>query len=154
MSNAPANQAPEDGLKSYQFGLDLGGTVAGFFESVSGVGSESEVIIRKITDQRGNDIIRKIPGRLNFTDITLTKGVTMNLDIWAWRSQVEKGDIDDARKNGSILMYASDGSVAAQWDFYNAWPSKVTGPEMKTDSNDIGIETMVLVHEGIERVEV
>ena len=51
-------------------------------------------------------------------------------------------------------VISAAGNPAARWDFVNAWPSKVTGPEMKTDSNDFAIEEMVLVHEGLKRVEV
>ena len=139
---------------SFQFRLDLGGTLAGYFDEVSGIGSESEVIIRKITDQSGNPVIRKIPGRLNFTDLTLKKGVTSSLDIWDWRRQVERGDIGDARKNGSIIMLATDRSELARWDFFNAWPSKVSGPIVTAKTSDYAVEELIIVHEGIERVEV
>jgi phage tail-like protein len=43
---------------------------------------------------------------------------------------------------------------AARWDFENAWPSKVTGPSIKSDSNEFGIEEFVLQHEGLKRVQV
>jgi phage tail-like protein len=41
----------------------------------------------------------------------------------------------------------------AEWDFVNAWPSKITGPQMKADGNSIGIEEIVIVHEGIKRMK-
>jgi len=66
---------------------------------------------------------------------------------------VEDGDVKGARKNCSILMYDRNANVAARWDFVNAWPSKVSGPEVKADSNDFAIEEMVLVHEGMKRVK-
>jgi phage tail-like protein len=40
----------------------------------------------------------------------------------------------------------------AQWDFENGWPMKVTGPELKADSNAYGVEELTIVHEGIRRV--
>jgi phage tail-like protein len=147
-------QDAEDPLVSFQFGLDLGGTLTGFFAEVSGVGSESEVVERKMTDENGNDFVRKIPGRLTYTDVTLRRGVTATLDIWEWRQTVEEGKITDARKNCSLIMFDASGAPAARWDFLNAWPSKVSGPEMKTDSNDFAVEELVLVHEGLKRVAV
>ena len=151
---AYSDQDPEDPLVSFQFGLDVVGVLTGFFSEVSGVGSESEVVERKMTDENGNDFVRKIPGTTNYTDITLKRGVTAVLDMWEWRQLVEEGKMNDARKNCSLIMYDAGGSPAARWDFINAWPSKVSGPEMKTDSNDFATEEMVLVHEGIKRVEV
>jgi phage tail-like protein len=58
----------------------------------------------------------------------------------------------DARTNCSIIMMDRNYEDAARWDFTNAWPSKVTGPSVKSDSNEIGIEEVVLVHEGMKRV--
>ena len=44
------------------------------------------------------------------------------------------------------------GSEVARWNFERGWPSKVSGPQPKSDSGDISIEEMVIVHEYIERV--
>jgi phage tail-like protein len=144
------NQRESDPLIVYQFGLDLGNNVVGFFSEVSGIGSESEVIEAKdVTD--GHDSVRKMPGRLKWGDVTLKRGITDNLQIWDWRQQVEEGKMNDARKNCAILLYDRAGEVAARWDFINAWPSKVSGPDIKADGNEFGVEEMVLVHEGMKR---
>jgi len=39
----------------------------------------------------------------------------------------------------------------ARWNFENAWPLKVSGPTPKSDSNEYGIEEIVIAHEGIYR---
>ena len=39
----------------------------------------------------------------------------------------------------------------ARWNFENAWPSKVSGPRLNRDSNDVSIESIELVHEGLTR---
>ena len=44
------------------------------------------------------------------------------MDMWKWRKLVEEGKIDDARENGSITMYDTDGGAVARWDLINAWP--------------------------------
>jgi phage tail-like protein len=43
------------------------------------------------------------------------------------------------------------GEIVAKWDFVNAWPSKVSGPSVQSDSSALGVEEMTLVHEGIVR---
>jgi phage tail-like protein len=144
------NQREFDPLIVYQFGLDLGNNVLGFFSEVSGIGSESEVIEDKVVTD-GHDYVHKMPGRLKWGDVTLKRGITNNLEIWEWRQQVEEGKMTDARKNCAILLYDRAGEVAARWDFLNAWPSKVSGPDIKADSNEFGVEEMVLVHEGMKR---
>jgi phage tail-like protein len=51
-------------------------------------------------------------------------------------------------------MFDQELKEVARWNFNNAWPSKVSGPSLKTDSNEIGIEELTLVHEYIARVKV
>ncbi len=139
-----------DPLVSFAFQLDIGDTVAGFFTEVSGVGSENEVIEQKIT-QKGKPIVRKVPGRLKWTDVSLKRGITNKLDIWEWRQKVIDGKLKDARKSVTIHMLDREYNPVAEWTFLNAWPSKVTGPTFKSDSNEFGVEELTIVHEGMYR---
>lgn len=140
-----------DPIVSYNFSLDLGGKAAGYFTEVSGLGSETEVTEHKITAQGDKEAVRKVPGRLKWGDITLKRGLTANMDIWQWRKLVEEGKVDQARINGSVIMYDNIGTIVAQWDFVRAWPSKLSGPSLNTESSAIGIEEVTIVHEGIIR---
>ena len=143
----------EDPLVGFHFGVEIQGMVTGFFTEVSGLGSEQEIIEQKAVTPDGKQVVQKIPGRLKWEDITLKRGITSNMDIWNWRKQVEDGDIDSARSNGSIVMYDQTLSEVARWNFENAWPVKVSGPQPKSDSNEISIEEMVITHEYIVRVQ-
>lgn len=141
----------EDPILGFHFAVDVQNTVVGYFTEVSGLGSEHEIVEHKVINESGIEVVMKIPGRLKWESITLKRGITSNMDIWTWRKQVEDGDVDGARKNGSIVMYDQTLTEVARWNFENAWPSKVTGPTPKADSNEIGIEEMTIDHEGIER---
>jgi len=35
------------------------------------------------------------------------------------------------------------------WILQNAWPSKIAGTDLKPDGNEVAIETIELVHEGL-----
>jgi phage tail-like protein len=141
----------EDPLVGFHFSLDVSG-LTGYFSEVSGLGSETELIESKGVTEKGKDVVVKVPGRLKWENIVLKRGITSNMDIWKWRKAVEDGKVDDNRKSGSVIMYDQSLKKVAQWDFVGAWPSKVTGPQPKADSNQIGIEEMTLVHEYITRV--
>lgn len=141
----------EDPLLGFNFMLELEGVVAGYFTECNGIGSEHEVVEQKVVDKQGHEIIRKLPGRLKFTDVTLKRGITSDLQIWDWRDKVVKGVVKDARKNITITMLSRDYTPVAIWHFTNAWPSKVSGPSLKADSNDIGVEELTIVHEGMYR---
>ncbi len=141
----------EDPLVGFHFSVDIEKVITGYFTECGGLGSEHEVIEHKVITEKGQEVVLKLPGRLKWENITLKRGITSNMDIWKWRKQVEDGDLDGARKNGSIIMYDSQLKPVAEWDFERAWPLKVTGPQPKADSNEIGIEELTIVHEGIVR---
>jgi phage tail-like protein len=140
-----------DPLVSFNFRLEIEGKLSGYFTEVSGIGSENEIIEQKVTNEKGLDLIQKVPGRLKFQDVTLKRGITDKMDIWKWRKLVEEGKMKDARANCSIIMLDRNFEDVARWDFKNAWPSKVTGPSVKSDSNEFGIEEVTIVHEGMVR---
>lgn len=144
--------AEELPLVGFHFAVDIQGVVTGYFTECSGLGSEHEVIEHKVVTEKGQEVVMKIPGRQKWDDITLKRGITSNMDVWDWRKQVEDGDVDGARRDGSIIMFDQHLQEVARWDFESAWPVKVTGPAPKADSNEIGIEEMTITHEGITRV--
>ena len=141
----------EDPLVGAHFKVDVGGMITGYFTECSGLGSETEVTEHKVTTEKGVEVVLKLPGRLKWGDITLKRGITSDMEIWNWRKQVEDGDVAGARRDGSIVMFDQTLTEKARWNFLQAWPSKVSGPTPKADSNDIGIEELVIVHEYIER---
>ena len=151
---AKASGRESDPLVGFQFAIEVGGMVTGYFTECGGIGSENEIAETKTVTDTGQEVVLKVPGRLKFGDVTLKRGITDNLQIWEWRQLVEEGKMSDARKNCSIIMFDRNYTPAARWDFVNAWPSTVSGPDVKSDSNDFGVEEMVLVHEGMKRVKV
>lgn len=144
--------AQKDPLVSAWFGLEFQGAVVGAFRECTGLGSENEVVEYKASGPKGDFVIKKVPGRLKWNNITLKRGITDQMDLWKWRKLVEQGNVDQARKNGTITMYDTKGTAIAKWNFVNAWPSKITGPDANAGSNDVAIEELEITHEGYERV--
>ncbi|MDZ4722100.1 MAG: phage tail protein [Roseiflexaceae bacterium] len=145
--------AERDPLVSAWFGVEFQGQVKGAFRECTGLGSENEVVESKASGPKGEFILKKIPGRMKYNNITLKRGITDAMDMWTWRRQVEEGKIVEARKHGSIVMFSSDNQEIARWDLTNAWPSKLTGPTANATNNEIGIEELEIVHEGYKRVK-
>lgn len=143
----------KDPIVSAWFGVDFGGGVAGAFRECTGLGSENEVVEYKASGPKGEYVIKKVPGRMKWTNITLKRGITDARDMWDWRKLVEEGKIDDARKNGSIIMYNQQGDEIARWNFVAAWPAKLTGPSANANANEPAIEELEITHEGYRRVK-
>ena len=145
--------AREDPLVGFHFAVDIQGAVTGYFTEVSGLGSETEVIEHKVVNEAGVEVVMKVPGRLKWENIVLKRGITSDMQIWTWRAMVENGDVSGARKDGSIVMYDQSLTEVARWNFQHAWPVKVTGPSVKSDGNEIGVEELTIAHEYIVRVQ-
>ena len=78
MAIANEQASREDPLVSFHFMIDVQGEIKGYFTEVSGLGSESEVMEHKVVNEKGIEIVKKIPGRLKWGDITLKRGITSN----------------------------------------------------------------------------
>jgi phage tail-like protein len=141
-----------DPLVGFNFALELQGSITGYFTECSGIGSEHEIVEHKVVTDKGQELVQKIPGRLKWGDVTLKRGITADMQIWDWRAMVEKGEIGKSRKTCSVIMFDRNYKEIARWNFENAWPSKVSGPSVKSDSNEFGVEEITLVHEGMWRV--
>jgi len=140
-------------LVSAWFGVEFQGQVSGAFRECTGLGSENEVVEYKASGPKGEFVIKKVPGRMKWSNITLKRGITDTMDMWQWRKLVEQGKVEEACKNGSIVMFNQKGEEMARWDFVNAWPSKISGPTANANTNEVGIEELEITHEGYERVK-
>lgn len=141
----------KDPLVSAFFTIDFGGSVKGAFRECTGLGSENEVVEYKASGDKGKFVMKKVPGRMKWNNITLKRGITDAMDMWQWRKKVEEGKVDDARTNGSIVMYNQQNQPVARWNFVAAWPSKLSGPTANATNNEVGIEELEITHEGYTR---
>ncbi|HXJ65909.1 MAG TPA: phage tail protein [Actinomycetota bacterium] len=140
-----------DLLTTFSFHVELDGIDIGAFKEASGVDSETEIVEYKETTKDGKMIIRKLPGAMKWSDITLKKRIDSKKDLWDWRKEVEQGDIDNARRNGSIVLYDSTAKEVARWNFMNGWPSKWKGADLNAGENAVAVEEITITHEGLER---
>ncbi len=140
-----------DPLVSVSFFVEVQGVFTGTFRGCTGLGSQSEVIENLAAGAGGVTRIYKIPGVTRWTNICLKRGVTDSMDVWAWRKQVEEGKVNEARKNGSIIMYDQTNTEVARWNFENGWPVKISGPNLDAGTNEIAIEELEIAHERLVR---
>ena len=53
------------------------------------------------------------------------------------------------RKEVVISLLDQEGSPTMVWTLKNAWPTKITGTDLKSDGNEVAVETLEVAHEGI-----
>ncbi len=148
------NDYQKEPFANYSFYLEVDGITEAVFREASGIGSTSEVVESRQTTKEGKTIISKSPGNLKWDDLSFKRGFTTDTKLYDWRSMIEQGKVTQARKNGSLTVYSSDGTPLAKWSFKNGWPSKLSGPTLDATSNEVAVEELTIVHEGLERDKV
>jgi phage tail-like protein len=136
-----------DPYRSFNFLVEIDGITRAGFRECSGLDTTTDIV----TYREGTDslVTRQLPGLLKFSAITLRRGITDDHDLWDWREQVASGRIQ--RKNGSIVLLDDTGTEKARWNFRDGWPTKWTGPSFNATGNEVAIEALEIIHEGLTR---
>ncbi len=117
------------------------------FQEVSGLDIQSEEIKYRHGDSPEFAVI-KMPGMKKVGNITMKKGVFKSDNkFWDWFKQIKMNTIKRLPVTISLLDEA--GSATMVWTLTNAWPTKITGTDLKSEGNEVAIETIEIVHEGL-----
>jgi phage tail-like protein len=136
-----------DPYKSFRFLVEIDGIVQAGFSECSGFGSNLEVI--EYREGGDSATVRKLPGKVSYTDLTLKWGVTDSRELYDWHLAAINGPVE--RKNGSIIMQDDVGAEKIRWNFFNAWPSKYDAPDFNAKGNDVAIDSLTVSYEKLER---
>lgn len=142
-----ATGSRNDPFRAFNFHVEIDGITRAAFRECSGLDSSQNAI-----DYReGGDPphVRKLTGLNTYTNISLKWGVTSDAEFWDWRKKAADGKVE--RKNGSIILLDETGAEKVRWNFIDGWPTKWTGPTFNATGNEVAIETIEIVHEGLER---
>jgi phage tail-like protein len=128
------------------------GVVVGNFSEVSGLDTEQGVIDYRTGDE--DTVMRKIPGLRKHSNVVLKRGIIGQVNLAAWRKQVEEGigDQGDTEGKTSVSVHLLDEkrTPVVTWKLRKAWPMKWVGPTLNAAKNETALETLELCHEGIE----
>ena len=130
----------------FHFQVEWGGTRIGFTE-VSGLSTE----LQPIDYREGSALnynVTKMPGMPKYADISLKRGIFAgDNEFYQWITTVQLNKID--RRDITISLLNENHEPVMVWKVSAAWPSKVEGPSLKSTGNEVAIESITLVHEGI-----
>jgi phage tail-like protein len=137
---------------NHNFLVDLGtgapNEVRAGFSEVSGLSAELEVIDYRNGNDRENTL-RKAPGVARFSEVTLKRGVIGSTDLWQWFKAVSDGNVE--RRTVTIQLLSEDRSaVVMTWRLLRAFPTRYSGPTLTASGSETAIESLTLVHEGLE----
>ena len=143
--------ARNDPYRNFRFRIEIDGiNVASFAEATIPDTSTEAVPYREGTDPTHE---RKLSGLTKFGNITLKKGLTDSMDLYNWRKTVEDTGAITARKSISIVLVDEEGNDKSRWNVVEAWPTKYAPSGLSAKANEVLIESLDIVHEGITRVQ-
>jgi phage tail-like protein len=137
-------------LPKFHFEVDWGGTRIGFTE-VTGLDFETEVIkYREGNDKALTD--KQQPGKKKWAHISLKRGTFKgDYELYQlWTNTIMFQEVNAKyRRDVTIKLLDEQHNAVVTWVVANAWPTKVQSTDLKADANEVAIETMELVHEGL-----
>jgi phage tail-like protein len=154
--------AKSDPLVANHFFLEIDGEVVAQLSEVSGLDVELEVAEIQQQVASGQYEQRKAFSKPKWTgEISIKRLAPVDATqdaLWKWFNDIrEKGmkisSLDQQRKNGSVVIYDSTLAEVARWNFYNAWPSKISNDSFTVGGNDPISETVTIQHEKLERTK-
>jgi phage tail-like protein len=140
-------------IRGFRFTVDFAGLGTTSFRSASGFSVDVDPITYR-EGSFGRLTVRKLPGLVSYSDITLTKGVYNNLLIYNFFNKFLEGETNAPIESATITVFDNAAQPRARWNVISAWPIHYESTDLNADSSDILVETLVLTHEGIHRVEV
>lgn len=134
-------------LPAFYFKVEIGSLGEIAFKEVSGLDAEAQVIEYR----HGNSPVFstiKMPGIKKYSNVQLKKGVFVKDNkLFNWFNTIKMNVIQ--REAVTISLLDEEGKPTMVWKLTNAWPTKVTGVNLKSDGNEPSIEQLDLAHEGL-----
>jgi phage tail-like protein len=137
-------------LPRFHYQVDWGGVKISFTE-VTGMDQQIEVIEYRHSDSKDFSKI-KMPGMRKFSNITLKRGkFEGDFDYNNWLDSIAN-DRTGQRRDVVVRLMNEKHEPVAVWKAARCFPVKVTAPDLKSDANEVAIESMEIAHEGFTLV--
>ncbi len=134
-------------LPVFHFSVDWGGTQVTFSE-VTGLNVE----VQPIEYRDGNNpeySATKMPGMKKYGNLTMKRGVfASDNEYYLWVQEIALNKVK--RRDIVISLLNEAHAPVMTWKVLNAWPTKLTSPDLKASANEAAIESIEVAHEGIQ----
>jgi len=119
------------------------GTVS--FQEVTGLNAEATPIEYRRGDNP-NFYPIKMPGLGKSGNVTMRKGIFINdTALWDWFNQIKMNTIE--RQTIVISLLDETAAPKMMWTLNNAFPTKVTGTDLKSEGNEVAVESLDIAFE-------
>ena len=88
----------KDPYRGFRFRVEIGGEDKAGFREVSGLDSSTDPIDYREGNEKGATTMHKLSGLNKFSNITLKRGITDDMNLWKWRKDIVDGKQKDCER--------------------------------------------------------
>jgi phage tail-like protein len=136
-------------MPKFRFNVDFGVGLTNIdFQEVSGMDKEVQVIEYRASNSPLFSTI-KMPGIVKYGNVTMKRGIFVGDNtFWNWMNQITMNTV--ARRTITIRLLDQNEKVTMQWTLNNAWPTKVSSTDLKSDGNEVAIDAIEIAYESLQ----
>lgn len=117
------------------------------FQEITGLSSETQVIEYRDGSSKVFSTV-KMPGIQKFGNVTLKKGMFLgDKALWDKYNLITMNT--NKRSTITISLLDEKNEVTMSWTLVNAFPIRITVTDMKSDGNEVAVESLEIAHEGL-----
>ena len=135
-------------LPKFYFSVQLGDDKNVKFSEVTGLQAETKVIEYRHGDSKVFYPL-KMPGLGTVGNVTMRKGIFVkDSKFWDWFNEIKMNIIK--RRAVVVNLLDENGDPKMVWTLHNAWPTKITGTDLKSEGNEVAVESVEIAFETLE----
>ena len=132
-------------LPNFYFSAQLGDGLTANFQEVSGIETETPIADYRHGNAPSPAAV-KMPAASHSGNVTLRKGIFVNdTKFWTWYDEIKMNTA--ARHTISIALLDETGTPKTTWTLNNAFPTKINTTDLKTEGNEIAVESLEIAYE-------
>jgi phage tail-like protein len=139
-------------LPVYNYRVEIAGEAVAFSE-VSGLNIAFETTTYKESPVAGGapgPRVMRMPAQATPASVTLKKGLVRGSSLKVFFNWINSIQINQVEKKDIYVRLCDEkGDAVISWKVINAFPTKLDAPTFDANSNDVAIESMELMGDGV-----
>lgn len=106
--------------------------------------------IQELKEGGQNEYTHILPGQRKSGRITFRHGLTKDMFLSDWYAEMMGENFTNFMKTITVTLLNEEHQPVLRWNLHNAYPTKVTWPELKTADNAIAIQSLEIACARVE----
>jgi phage tail-like protein len=139
-------------LRNFNFKIEIGPDILGYFQSCEGVGVQIESI-EYHTEPGGR--VHKFAGPVRYPPLRLRSGVIQGQfdPVWKWLMSAVNG-APTKRSVSLVMLGLGDGAPKMRWDMNGCWPTSWQLDRLDAAGRGVSLFELVLEYEDLKRPDI